>query len=235
MKLSNKPPLTIIILGPPGSGKGTQAGLLAEKAGFYYFETSKIGEERISRAAKGDYLLIDNKKYYFQEEKKFWQQGKLWSPPFVTALIMDKIKELAGNNENIVFSGSPRTLYEGEKILPLLKKLYGRSNIMVILLEQSAKTSIYRNSRRKICELIRHSILYSRETKHLTKCPLDGSKLIRRKALDDPKTIAVRLQEYREKTMPLIKLFKKEKIKIKKINGEQSVAAVFQSILRAIK
>lgn len=234
MKHSKSRPLVIIILGPPGSGKGTQAGLLAEKAGFYYFETSKIGEEKISRAKKGDYLLVDGQKYYFEKEKKLWEKGKLWSPPFVTALIENKIKELADRKENIVFSGSPRTLYEGKKIIPLLKKLYGRENIIVVLIKQSAQTSIFRNSRRKICQLMRHSILYSKETAGLTKCPLDGSKLVKRKKLDDPETIKTRLKEYQEKTKPLIELFKQAKIKVRQINGERPVADVFADILKAI-
>ena len=52
MKKSNQK-LVIILLGPPGSGKGTQAELLAEKLNLVYLETAKIGEERINKAKKG--------------------------------------------------------------------------------------------------------------------------------------------------------------------------------------
>ena len=88
-------------------------------------------------------------------------------------------------------TGSPRTLYEGKRIIPLLKKLYGTKNIKIILIKVSAEESIFRNSHRRICELMRHPILYTKETIKLTRCPLDGSKLIRRKGLDDPETIKV--------------------------------------------
>jgi len=53
--------------------------------------------------------------------------------------------------------------------------------------------------------------------------------------LDDPETIKVRLKEYEERTFPLIDYFKKEKIKVEQINGDQSVADVFKDILKAIK
>ncbi len=113
--------------------------------------------------------------------------------------------------------------------------LAGLENIKVILLKLSAEESIYRNSHRKICELMRHPVLHNKETIKLTICPLDGSKLQKRKGLDDPETIKIRLKEYQEKTLPVINYFKKEGLKIREVNGEQSVAEVFKDILRAIK
>ena len=64
---------------------------------------------------------------------------------------------------------------------------------------------------------------------------MDGSKLLKRKGLDDPKTIRVRLEEYKERTLPLLELFKKQGLKVRKINGEQPVAGVFKDILKAIQ
>lgn len=228
----------IIILGPPGSGKGVQAQLLSDKLSFYYFETSKILEESFAqKRARGRprFISVGKEKYYFENEKKLWQEGKLCSPPFVTFLVVEKIKQLHKQGKSLIISGSPRTLYEGEKIVPLLKKLYKKENVSVFLLEQGAETSIFRNSHRRICRLVRHPILYSKETANLKKCPLDGSKLLRRKGLDDPKTIKIRLKEYQERTLPLIKLFKKQGLKTRKINGERAVADVFNDILKALK
>lgn len=226
--------LVIILLGPPGSGKGTQAGLLAEKLNLYYLETAKIGERRINEAKEGEYIRVEGKKYYFENEKRLWQTGKLWSPPFITHIIREKIKELAEEEKGVIFAGSPRTLYEGKEIAPLLKKLYGKENIKVILLTLSAKETIFRNSHRRICELMRHPIVYSKETEKLNFCPLDGSKLAKRKGLDEPETIKIRLREYQERTLPLVEYFKKQGIEVKKVVGEQSVADVFKDILKAI-
>lgn len=226
--------LVIILFGPPGSGKGTQAGLLAEKFNLAYLETSKI-LEREFQEKKTPFLEIEGKKYYFSKEKKLWLEGKLCSPPFVTFLIKKEIERVFKEGKNLILAGSPRTLYEGKAIMPVLMKFYGRENIKVILLLLSAKESIFRNSHRRICQLFRHPIIYNKETKNLTSCPLDGSKLIKREGLDDPETIKVRLREYRERTFPLIDYFEKQGLKIKKVNGEQSVAEVYKAILKAIK
>lgn len=228
-------PMVIIIMGPPGSGKGTQAELLAEKLNLYYLETAKVGEERIKKAKKGEYIEVGGQKFYFKEQKKLWLAGKLWDPPFITRLIEDKIKEVFKEGKNLILAGSPRTLYEGEKIIPLLKKLYRTKNIKVILLEITPEESIWRNSHRRICELMRHPIVYTKETKNLKICPLDGSKLIKRKGLDEPETIKIRLKEFEEKTLPLIRYFKKQGLEIKKINGSPPPAKVFENILKALK
>jgi len=225
----------IILMGPPGSGKGTQAILLAEKFDLYHLETSKLIERKIVEAKKGDFVEIESKKYFLEKEKKLWKRGILCSPPFVTYLIKEKIKELAKEKKGIVFSGSPRTLYEGEEVTPLLKKLYPSENIKIVLLKLRAEESIWRNSHRRICELMRHPVLYSKETIKLTLCPLDGSKLIKREGLDDPEIIKIRLKEYKERTFPLVDYFKKENLEVKQVDGSPPPAVVFEKILKILK
>jgi len=225
----------IIIMGAPGSGKGTQAELLAERLNFYYFETSKILEEKFNKAKENEFIKADGKKYFLKDEKNLWKTGKLCSPPFVTYLVMEKIKKLYKEGKSLILSGSPRTIYESQKIVPLLKQLYGINNIKVILINITPKETIFRNSHRRICELMRHPVLYSKETKKIKKCPLDGSKLLKRAGLDDPESIKVRLKEYKERTLPLMEHFKKEKLRTKEINGSPPPADVFKNILKAIK
>lgn len=234
--MDKQPAIVVIILGQPGSGKGTQSELIAGKFDLYNLETSKIIESKVMDAKDGEYALVDGEKYYFSHEKELWLKGILCSPPFVSFLIRSKLQELAEEGKGVVMSGSPRTLPEGENIIPLIKKLYGEQNIKVILLELTAEQTIWRNSRRRICEFMRHSILSTeKEFLDLTHCPLDGSKLVRRKGLDDVETIKVRLKEYKERTYPLVDYFKKQGLEVKRINGEQSVEEVHKNVLVAIK
>lgn len=225
----------VIIIGPPGSGKGTQAELVSEKLNLYYIETSKIIEVNVMKAKPGDFFKIKGKKYPLLKEKNLWQTGKLCTPEVVSFWMKNKIKELSKEKRGLVFAGSPRTLYEGKELIPLLKKLYGSKNIKIILLDISPEETIFRNSHRRICELMRHPILYSKETEKLKKCPLDGSKLRKRKGLDDPEVIKVRLKEYQERTFPLIEYFEKEGLEVKKINGSPPPADVFSTILKSLK
>jgi len=225
----------IILIGPPGAGKGTQAELLAEKLGYYHFESSKIIETCFKKETLEKVFEIEGESYKIKDEKKRWETGLLSSPPFVFFLMAEKIKELAKEGKSIIFSGSPRTVYEAEREIPLLKELYGVNNIKFLLLEISAETTIFRNSHRRICELVRHSILFSPETEKLTKCPLDGSDLIRRKLLDDPETIKKRLEVFKNETFPIIEIIEKQELHLKKINGEQTVADTHKDIVEAIK
>ena len=225
----------IILFGPPGAGKGTQAELLAEKFDLFHFETSGIIEKIIMNANEKDFIEEQGEKYYFKKEKQLWEEGKLWDPLFVIHFVKEKIKSLFDEEKGIVFSGSPRTVYEAEELGLLLKELYGEENIKVFFIEIDPEDTIFRNSHRRICELMRHSILYNEETKELTMCPLDGSKLIRREGLDDPESIKVRLKTYKERTYPILDVFKNEGIKVNKINGKQSVSNVYDDISKIIK
>ena len=223
----------VILFGPPGAGKGTQAGLLSEKFNLYYLETSKILEREFNNPSQ-EVFEIDGEKFKVSKEKKLWEGGILCSPPFVTLLINNKIKKSALEEKSLIMAGSPRTVYEAERVMPLLKELYGSENIKVFLIDISPEETIFRNSHRKICSLMRHPILYNEETKNLKNCPLDGSELTERKGLDDPETIKIRLDEYKNRTVPIFEIIEKEGLKIKKINGEQSPSKVYESILSQI-
>ncbi len=224
----------IIILGPPGSGKGTQAELLAEKFGFFQWETSSIVGGIIERAKKGDFVKIEGKKYFFEDQAEIRRKGLLWDGCFTFYFSKKKLEELAKEGKGIVMSGSPRDKEEAKRLIPLLKKLFGAKNIVMIALKLTPETTIWRNSYRRECELATHSILYTKETKRLTRCPLDGSKLMHRKD-DDPQAIKTRLEQYKAKTFPVFEVFRKQGIRVKEINGEQSVADVFEDILKALK
>ena len=223
----------IILLGPPGSGKGTQANLLAEKLDFYHLETSKLIEKTLKQAKQDDFIEINGQKFYFQDEQKIWDRGDLNSRPFVNHLIKNKINGLVQTNKSIIFSGSPRDVEEAQEIMPILEKLYQKQNIKIFVLDLDVEQSIYRNSHRRICELMRHPILYNEQTKNLKICPLDGSKLIKRK-LDKPEIIEKRYKVYKKQTLPVVKYLEKNDFKVLKINADQSVSTLHNRVMEHI-
>jgi adenylate kinase len=225
----------VILFGQPGAGKGTQAEILSGKTGYYHFESSKIIEACFQNESPEKVFEIDGEKFKVADEKVRWESGLLNSPPFVVNLLVEKIRELSKEGKSIIFSGSPRTTYEAEKEIPLLKDLYGVENIKFIMLEISPEVTIVRNSHRRICELIRHSILFSPETENLTKCPLDGSNLVKRKGLDDVETIKKRLEVFKEQTLPVVEVIEKQGLKLNKVNGEQEVAGVFSDVYKIVQ
>src|SRR3989338_6755592 len=160
----------IILFGPPGAGKGTQSELLSEKMGLYLFETSKMLErefkkaENMSADAPERFVEIEGEKFDILNEKEIWKRGELCSPPWVTYLTIKELQRLHDDGDNIILSGSPRTVYEAEREMPLLEELYGKENIKIALIEISAEVTIFRNTHRKICELMRPSILSNNET-----------------------------------------------------------------------
>ena len=220
----------IILLGPPGSGKGTQGQLLSEKYGLYFFETSKLIEDIF--LSNTEFLETPEGKFYIKDEKELRAAGKLCSPPFIFKLISDYVKKLHNLGTFILFSGSPRTEYEAQRLIPLLCELYGKENITLFALTMDPNDSIYRNSNRRICELMRHSILYNEDTKNLKTCPIDGSLLIKRDGVgDDPETIKIRLEEYEQRTKPIINYIQGQGIKTFLIDASQTPKEVFKSII----
>lgn len=204
----------VIILGPPGSGKGTQAKLLAEKFGIFHFDT-------------GDYLrrfLYDpknGKNKEIQRQRRLNEAGELNSPAFVLKILTRQIKKLAKLNQSVILSGSPRTLFEAfgdEKhkgFMDVLKDRYGKNNVFVFILNISEKESVRRGVNRSLCSVCKGLFL---EVKNFKRCPFCAGNIIRRK--DDKKDVILeRLKEYRERTEPIFKKFKKQNYRLIEVNG----------------
>lgn len=216
----------VVLIGPIGSGKGTQAELLAERFGLTHLETSKLLEEKFNNAAANDSFLL--------EQKNLWKSGILTKPEFVLGIVNDKIKELWSQGLGIVFSSSPRTLYEAEGEIPKLEEFYGKENIKVINLQLDEHRSIERNSTRRICKKNRHPIPNFPQFKNIISCPRDGSELVTRE-LDTPEVIKVRYQEYLNRTKPVLDFLKQRGYQIIEINGDQFIEKVFSDILEKLK
>ena len=140
----------IIIYGPPGAGKGTQANLLAAKLGFLHFDTGKYLERFVHDPENQKNPII-------KKERVLFDAGKLCTPGWVLKIVRQKTIELSRSNFGLVFSGSPRTVFEAfgdsknQGLIEAFEKYYGKKNIIPIVLQVSPKTSVLRNSSRLVC------------------------------------------------------------------------------------
>ncbi len=219
---------TVFLIGPPGSGKGTQADLLAEKFGLVHVQTSKLGEAKINDAE------LVKRDPEVAEVKRLYDQGELFPPPWTVKIVLEKVKELADKGRGIIFSGSPRTIYEIEQELPYFENLYGKENVKVVSLKIDERESINRNIHRRICKANNHPIPNFDQFKNIKFCPHDGSEIITR-SLDTPDTIKTRNEVYKRRTEPVLDFLKKKGYKIIEINGTQPIQKVFADMLDNLK
>jgi len=130
----------IMVMGPPGSGKGTQAQFVADTIGATHYDTGARLRELIAAGKVPD---------------SNYNQGKLVDPFVVAKIVIDDVRPLAEKGESVVFSGSPRSLEEafGDEthsgLIPLLEEIYGKENIMGFILNISVEEAIERNSKRE--------------------------------------------------------------------------------------
>lgn len=215
--------IVVAIYGLPGSGKGTQANLVANTFGLVNFDTGKLLESIWYDPKRQKEALV-------KHEKKLFESGMLNSPSFVLNEVAKKAKVLAKEGHGIVFSGSPRTMYEAEGLVPVLEKLYGRKNLFFFLLDVDPKDSLKRNGKRRLCKFCKTGLLAayypSSQPKH---CPVCAGPLYRR-SVDDPKVIPKRLVEYTERTLPIVGFLKKSGHKVVKLNGRPEPYKVFQKL-----
>lgn len=217
----------VIIYGPPGSGKGTQARKAAEYFNLEHFDTGQVIEKIVHNPDLQDDPII-------QREKKNFETGKLCTPEWVDNLAIDEVKRVHQKNKGVVFSGYPRTLSEAETIIPVLEEFYKKENIYVLKIEVKPETSIFRNSNRRVCKKCGRPLVYSPENEKLEKCPKCSGQLVKR-VLDKPEVIKVRLKEFEQRTKPIYKLLEERGIKVIEIDGEPSVEEVGKNILKALE
>lgn len=187
-----KRPIAVMILGRPGSAKDTQAELLAQHYNFIRIETSKMLREEF-KINKTNQRVI--------KEKIIFASGRLNTPSWVASVIKKKISSLKLPARSIVFSGSPRTLYEAKIVSPVLEKKFGKENVFAIYLDITEKEGIQRILKRN-------------------ERPLDR----------DVKVLKIRMEEFKKRTAPILDFFKKKGI-LRLVNGMPSQEIVFKRII----
>jgi adenylate kinase len=218
----------VIFLGLPGAGKGIQGDLLARTKGFVNFDTGKFIEQIVH-----DPKLQKNK--IIKRERKLFDTGKLVTSSWSLKEVISKIvKKISKANLDVVFSGSPRTIYEAfgdsknKGLIDILEEEYGKKNIKIFFLKVKPGTSIKRNSARLVCSLCASPVL---SLEKLNYCPICGSKL-RKRIFDNPEAIKIRLNEFQNRTKPILKELKNRDYKVIEINADFLPHKVFKRIIQ---
>jgi adenylate kinase len=183
--------LNLILMGPPGAGKGTQADRLRADFDLPYYATGDI-----LRAAIGDGTELG------RQAKSLVEAGELVPDELMIGVIMERI-DTPEADDGFILDGFPRTIRQAEALDEALAGR-GRGLTAALLIEAPAEEVIRRLSGRRIC--VKKGHVYHVEfdpPKNDAVCDQDGSRLVQRDD-DKPETIEKRLSVYGEQTEPLI-------------------------------
>ena len=207
--------MRLIIFGPPGAGKGTQAALLEQRRGITQISTGDI-----LRAA------MDQETALGQKAKAYVEAGELVPDELVRKLAEQAIVDESFTD--FVLDGYPRTLQQAEWLTEFLE---GRDTPLhaVLSLEVPDEVLVRRLSRRRV-----HA--ETGETYHLDHNPppdaLDPDLIVQRSD-DEPETVRNRLAVYREETAPLASYYE-ERDALVSVDGVGDIEEVFQRILQVL-
>jgi len=188
------PQLNLILLGPPGAGKGTQAERLVDDFDLPYYATGDI-----LRAAVKEESELGRK------ANEYMDRGDLVPDEVIIEVVVDRIDQTEAE-DGFLLDGFPRNVEQAEALDGELKRL-GRELTAALLIEAADDEVIRRLSGRRVC--VKNSHLYHVDfdpPKREGVCDQDGSKLIQRHD-DHPDTVKHRLEVYREQTSPLADLY----------------------------
>lgn len=213
--------MNLVFLGPPGSGKGTQAVRVAKALKLAHISTGDLLRE-----------AVKNKTELGKKVESIMKEGHLVPDEMVISLIGQKLSTLE-EKQGFILDGFPRNLPQAESLQFMIEHQDKKLD-KAVLLSVSDEEVVKRLSGRWYCPKCNAGYNYPRNMpKHEGICDRDGEKLMRRPD-DDEKVVRNRLQVYKQETMP-IENFYREKSKLLKIEGEQDPDKVFQDILSAIK
>ena len=208
--------LNLILLGPPGSGKGTQGERLQEDLDLPYYATGDI-----LRAAVKEGTEVGAR------AKEYMDRGDLVPDEVLIGIIADRL-ESGEADHGFILDGFPRTVPQAEALDAKLVELH-RSITAVVQIDVTDDEIVHRLSGRRVC--VEGGHVYHADfnpPKVEGVCDIDGSELIVR---DDDKADVVRhrLVQYHEKTSPLVDYYKKQAL-LNRVEGSQDPESVEESI-----
>jgi adenylate kinase len=208
--------LNLVLLGPPGAGKGTQADRLRKDFDLPYYSTGIILRDAVDRETE-----------LGRKAKEYMDAGELVPDELMNGVIAERL-ESGEADEGFLLDGFPRTIGQAEMLDETLIRL-GRSLNAALLIEAPDDEVVRRLSGRRTCAKGGH--VYHVEfdpPKNEGVCDQDGSQLIQR-ADDKPETVRKRLSVYHEQTEPLIEWYE-DKGLLRRFDGRRSPDEVHDRI-----
>jgi adenylate kinase len=204
--------LDIILLGPPGAGKGTQAKRLEQTRGMIQLSTGDMLREAVSAGTPVGL-----------KAKAVMERGELVSDAIVSALIGERLD--ASSDKGAIFDGFPRTRHQAEALEILLAERGRRLDYVIELAvdEEALVTRITGRFTCAKCGTGYHDTF--RPTQVSGVCDVCGSTEFKRRPDDNEQTVRRRMEEYRAKTAPILPIYEAKAL-VRRVDGMASVEAV---------
>ncbi len=205
-----------MLIGPPGSGKGTQARMLQEKHGFEVIRTGTYLREMAAGSGPESAAL-----------RAIMDNGDLAPPPMVTRMIINKLAETLKKAGKVVFDGSPRTLYEAELLYEAIERMKVKNAYVIYFGNLDQRETRERVSKRYFCDKCAKPYVSVSE-----KCPVCGGAMKRRRD-DDPEAHENRWEEFDFRTRPVVSYFRRKKMVID-IDAKGTIEEVAARVEKAV-
>lgn len=215
--------MNLIILGPPGSGKGTQAARLAEKLRLLHVSTGDLLREAVAaRTPLG------------KQVASTLASGQLVPDSIVLELMREALspKNRENGYRGWILDGYPRTTAQAEALEEILVEMGERVDC-VILLETEQEVIVERLSNRRTCSKCKAVYnLVNRPPRVEGRCDECGGELVQRDD-DKPDTVRKRLEVYREQTLPIIEFYDGS-TRLCRVDGSGSIDEVTAAIVHLV-
>ena len=200
--------LNLILLGPPGAGKGTQAARLKEDFDLPYYATGDILRGAVKEQSE-----------LGKEAKEYMDRGDLVPDELITRVIAERVDSDEAR-DGFLLDGFPRTVTQAESLEKALDGL-GRRLTATLLICAPDEEVIKRLSGRRVCRDNGHTYHVDFDPpKNDGFCDQDGSKLVQRDD-DKPETVKHRLEVFHEQTKPLVERYEREGV-LRRFDGTRS-------------
>ncbi len=212
--------LNLILLGPPGAGKGTQAERLEDDFHLPYVATGHMLRKAVSDGTD-----------LGRRADEYMKAGKLVPDDLIIGMILECVEE-DRCQDGFLLDGFPRNLEQAERLDEAMQRLDRRLNA-ALLIDVPDEEVLRRITGRRVCTKEGH--VYHVETnppKHEGVCDIDGSKLIQRDD-DAPDVVAERLRVYHEQTEPIVGYYEERGL-LKRFDGTRNPTEVHDHLRAAI-